>query len=787
MNPFKLFGSRIMTFDGGMGTMLQKAGLESGKMPETMNFEHPEAVYKVHREYIDAGAVSVSSNSFGANLIKLSGTGLDTEKTVVRAVEIAKKAVYDSRRKVFVAANFGPTGKLFEPAGGLTFEKACESYGIAARAAEKAGADFLLFETMSDLYECKAAVIGARENSSLPIAVSVTFDETGHMLTGADAECACVYLNGLNIDAMGINCGLGPDAMEPIAKKIISLSNIPVIVSANAGLPVIENGKTVFKVGPDRFFDFARTLAACGVSAVGGCCGTTPDHIRAVNRALTGNYEAKHDNKKIQAVCSGTKACFFGGKTAVIGERLNPTGKKALKEALIKKDAEYIKLEAVSQKNAGASLLDINTGIPGENEAELLSFACRTAQSVVPLPLVLDSADRHALSKAMREYDGIPLINSVNGKEESYKDIFPLVKKYGGMVIGLLLDENGIPEEAEKRIEIAEKIKKGASEYGINEKNLMFDALTMTVATNEKNGETTLDCVKKLSETGNLTVLGVSNISYGLPDREKVNAMFLGAAVNRGLTAAIINPSSEYAKEVLKYPEEHKEFSVSECNFGTMPKNAADSSCKKEMTLFDAVVSGLDSLASELTEKELMSKKPLEVVNSELIPALDSLGDDYGSKKIFLPQLLNGAAAAKAAFSVIDGKMAGKKTESGRKVALATVKGDIHDIGKNIVCTLMSNYGFDVVDLGKDVSPQEILSAVKEQNIKLVGLSALMTTTVPSMEETVKLLRKEAPECKIMVGGAVITQEYADRMGADFYGADAVSAAKFAEKVFKDK
>lgn len=781
MNPFSYFRDRHAVFDGGMGTMLQQKGLKAGALPETMNFDAPDAVTEIHEKYIKAGADIISTNSFGANELKLDGTGLDPDKTVEKAVLLARAAADKADRRVFVAADFGPTGKLFAPSGELTFEDACNAFGRAAKAAEKAGADLIFFETMSDLYECKAAVLGARESCSLPIAVSVTFDETGHTLTGADADCVCVYLCGLGADAIGINCGLGPDLMEPIAKKLAAISTVPVIVNANAGLPVIENGKTVFKVGAERFFEFASSLCDHGVFAVGGCCGTTPLHISAVAEALKNKPYCGPKQTVLSAVCSGSRAFFFGNKTAVIGERLNPTGKPKLKEALKTGNTDYICREAVSQEQSGANLLDINTGLPGIDESAAMVTSIRAAQSVSTLPLVLDSANPAVLENAIRIYDGIPVVNSVNGKKESMEQVLPLIKKYGGMPVCLLLDENGIPETAAGRLEIADRILSSAEEHGIPKEKLVFDALTMTVATDKKNGDTTLECVEKLTKAGLFTVLGVSNISFGLPNRDRVNAMFLGAAINRGLSAAIINPASECAKTVLADPKSCGDFSVEEIEFDSAP---ADPAKRSELTLYEAVFCGLSDSASELTAELLKTLSPLEIIESRLIPALNALGDGYGKKQLFLPRLLGGASAAKAAFSVLNSELSkNSSAKKGMDIVVATVQGDIHDIGKNIVATLLSNYGFSVTDLGKDVSPQTVVETVKSINAPLVSLSALMTTTVPAMEETVRLLKQECPACKVMVGGAVLTKEYARSMGADFYGEDAISAVRYAMTV----
>ncbi len=772
-----ILGTKPLVFDGAMGTMLQSANLKTGALPETLNTNNPEAVINVHRAYIEAGAEVITSNSFSSNKAKMAPFGMNEYDEMFRAVTLAKKAASESGKNIFVAADIGPTGKLMPPLGDMSFEEAVSAFSESCSAAEKAGADMIFFETMSDLYECKAAIIAARENCSLPVAVSLTFDESGRTLTGADAKTVACYLSSLGVDAIGVNCGLGPDAMEPIAKDLAKFSGLPVIVNANAGLPKIdENGNTVFDVQPERFYSFAKTLIKNGVAAIGGCCGTDPEYIKNVKNALFGEDIVKIEQESALSVCSGTKIYSFSGKTAVIGERLNPTGKPKLKEALKNGNLDYLCAEAVAQEAAGADILDVNVGIPDIDEVEMLPKVVIALQKVTDLPLQLDSANPKALTEAARVYNGIPIINSVNGKADNLQSVLPIVKKYGALCVALLLDENGIPNEPSGRIAIAEKIIKHAENAGISSKRLLFDALTMTVATDEESGNKTLECVKRISEMGYLTALGVSNISYGMPNRESINASFLGAAISRGLSAAIINPSSESMKLVLADDEPNPDFVFDKEETAETVQNTA----KKEMTLFDAVYTGLSAKAYELADALLKEKQPLEIIESELIPALNALGEGYESKKIFLPRLLGGAEAAKSAFKAVNSALSGEKRENGMKIVIATVQGDIHDIGKNIVATLLSNYGFEVIDLGKDVPPETILQSVVENGVKLVGLSALMTTTVPAMAETIKLLHEKAPETKIMVGGAVLTEEYAKSMGADFYGADAMASVKYA-------
>ena len=780
MSILELFGQKALVFDGAMGTMLQARGLKAGQLPETLNRINPEAVLDVHRAYINAGADVISTNSFGANAIKLAPYGLDSESEVFLAVSLAKQAANESDRKIFVAADIGPTGKLMPPLGDFSFEEAVNAFKGAVIGAQKAGADLIFFETFQDLYECKAAITAAKENSTLPIAVSLTFDQTGRTLTGADAQTAAFYLSSVGADIIGVNCGLGPDAMEPIAIELASFG-IPMIVNANAGLPKIaEDGSTYFDVEPSRFTSFAEKLYENGVTAVGGCCGTNPEYIKCVSLAARDKKVNLRPRKILPAVCSGTRLYTLGSKCAIVGERLNPTGKSKLKEALRNKNLDYLCNEAVAQQASDADILDVNVGIPEIDESEMLKSAVLAVQNVTDLPLQLDSADARALTLAARNYNGVPIINSVNGKDECLDSILPIVKDCGGMCVALLLDENGIPDTASGRLSIAEKIIKRAKEFGIDEKRFLFDALTMTVATDEKSGEKTLECVQRLTEKGLYTTLGVSNISFGMRNREEINASFLGAAVSRGLTAAIMNPSSESMKLVLAQEAPSRDFT-----YEKEPTGVSEiSNANKEFTLYDAVYLGLSAKAYELASDALKTKKPLEVIETDLIPALNALGEGYESKKIFLPRLLGGAEAAKSAFKAVNQAMSSAgDTKNGMKVVFATVHGDIHDIGKNIVVTLLSNYGFTVIDLGKDVPPQVILEAVKEHNPKLLGLSALMTTTVPAMVETVRLVRESCPETKIMVGGAVLTKEYAETMGADFFGIDAMTAVRFAQSI----
>ncbi len=778
MIKHSIFGSKPLVFDGAMGTMLQSSGLKAGDLPETLNTTNPDAVLDVHRAYISAGADVISSNSFSANREKIRPYGMDTRAEVKRAVLLAKQAAKESGRSIYVAADLGPTGKLMHPLGDFSFESAYDAFKDSVLGAEEAGADMIFFETFSDLYECKAAVLAAKENTSLPVAVSLTFDENGRTLTGADTRTVAVYLRALGVDAIGVNCGLGPDAMESIAIELASYSGLPVIVNANAGLPKIdEQGNTYFDVPPQRFFSFAQSLVANGIAAVGGCCGTSPDYIRQVSTAIKDKARVVKNAPDAASVCSGTKTYSFDGKIAVIGERLNPTGKKKLKEALKQGDLDYLCALAVEQQSAGADILDVNVGIPDIDEVEVLPRVVLALQKVTDLPLQLDSANASALAAAARVYNGVPIINSVNGKSDNIRQVLPIVKKYGAMCVALLLDESGIPDTPSGRLAIADRIITSAEEIGVSAKRLLFDALTMTVATDEKSGEKTLECVENLANRGFLTALGVSNISYGMPNRDAINASFLGAAKARGLSAAIINPSGESMRLVIEDENPVRDFVFDRDE--SIP--SAQTAQKSEMSLFDAVMHGLSARAREAAEELLLTKAPLDIIEGDLIPALNALGDGYEKKQLFLPRLLGGAEAAKAAFAAVNASFESGAREKGMKIIIATVQGDIHDIGKNIVATLLSNYGFDVIDLGKDVPPTTVLEAVNQHGARLVGLSALMTTTVPAMAETVRLIKQNCPETKVMVGGAVLTAEYAQTMGADFYGADAMASVKYAQ------
>lgn len=789
MKFIDLLGKERLFFDGAMGTMLQKNGLSAGEIPETWNITHRDTVYAIHKAYADAGCNIIKSNTFGANALKFKGTDYTVEEIVTSAIDIAKTAV-SGKDKTFVALDLGPTGKLLKPYGELPFETAYELYKQQVVAGKKAGADLVLIETMGDTYEIKAAVLAAKENCDLPIVVTMIFDESGKLLTGSDIKTAVFMLEGLGVDAIGFNCGLGPRQMLSLLPELLKYSSTPLAVNPNAGLPECVNGVTFFNVTPEEFANDLKALAEMGVSLLGGCCGTTPEHLKEAVKLCKDIPVLPVKQKNITAVTSYSKTAVIGERPIIIGERINPTGKKKLKAALVSGDSGYIFSEALSQVECGADVLDVNVGLPEIDEPKVMCDTVRGIQGITNLPLQIDTSDPAAMEQALRIYNGKPLINSVNGKKESMEKIFPLAKKYGGVVVCLTLDENGIPESAEGRIKIAEKIINTAKEYGIDKKNLIIDTLAMTVSTGAENAKRTLQALSYVRNTlGVNTVLGVSNISFGLPKRDNINAAFFTLAMGSGLSAGIINPKSDsmmnafYSYCALNGYDE---------NFETYISKTSDSAptAKNDKTdLKTAVINGLSEAAGENARELLKTEQPLDIINLYLIPALDIVGKGFEDGTIFLPQLLMSADAAKAAFDEIKANIPAEAngSEKKNKIVIATVKGDIHDIGKNIVKVLLENYGFDVIDLGKDVDPEVIVDTAIKEKVKLVGLSALMTTTVVNMEETIRLLRKRYPECKVMVGGAVMTQDYADRIGADSYAKDAMGSVRYAERLFSEE
>lgn len=785
--------SKILLLDGAMGTMLQSHGLATGELPESYNILKPDIIEKIHSAYATAGCDIVTTNTFGANAIKLQKYGYSVEKVVGQAVEIAKKAVGQK----LVALDIGPIGQLMEPYGLLSFAEAYKLFAQQIIAGSKAGADLILIETMSDLLEAKAAILAAKENSDLPVICTMTFQQEGRTLTGTDPLTMVNVLQGLGVDALGINCSLGPKEINPLLDQILAYAKVPVIVQPNAGMPQIVNGETVFNIAPEDFANEIKLMAAKGVTIFGGCCGTTPSYIEVMKETLANTQSAVRKVERITATSSANTTVVLGQGVKVIGERINPTGKKKLKEALKKNQMDYILQEAIRQRDAGAHVLDVNVGLPEINEVEMMVQTVKELQSIVNLPLQIDSSQPEVIEAAVRIYNGKPIINSVNGKEESMQGIFPIVKKYGAVVIGLTLDETGIPTKAEDRLKVAEKIVNRAKEYGIDKEDIIIDCLTLTASAQQEEVRETIKAVVLVKERlGVKTTLGVSNVSFGLPKRELLNKTFLATALTAGLDAPIIDPLSQEMMDTISafnvlwnYDSKSQAYIKKHADSINQDKMVISSDQSSEKTLIQMVIDGLKDEAEAKTQQLLESISGMEVMDKYLIPALDVVGNKYERGEIFLPQLIQSAEAVKKAFQVIKDQMGETAHEEflaeKDKILLATVKGDIHDIGKNIVKVLLENYGFTVVDMGKDVDIHQIVAKVKEDNIKLVGLSALMTTTVKNMEETIKAIKKEVPSCHVMVGGAVLNSTYAEMMGAEYYAKDAREGVEIAKKFFQ--
>lgn len=789
-------GKELLYFDGGMGTLLQSKGLKPGELPEVWNLEHTEEIVDIHRQYYEAGSDIVLTNTFGANALKFHDSKYALKDIVTAAVANVKKAaslgVHDGR-EVYTALDIGPTGKLLKPMGDLAFEDAYEAFKEVVKYGEDAGVDLIHIETMSDTYEVKAAVLAAKENTDLPVFATMIFDEKGKLLTGGDVPSVVAMLEGLRVDALGINCGMGPEQMLPILSEIMEYTSIPVIVKPNAGLPKQRDGEVYYDVVPRQFAQTMQKVLQLGASVIGGCCGTTPEHIRVMIQGVQSRQLQRPVPTDKTIVSSYGKAVLLGQKPMIIGERINPTGKKKFKQALKEHDMDYILKEGITQQDRGAHILDVNVGLPDIDEVAMMKEVITELQSVTSLPLQIDTVDIKAMEAAMRIYNGKSMVNSVNGKQESMDQVFPLIQKYGGVVIGLTIDEEGIPNTAEGRIKIAGKIIKEAEKYGIQKKDIVIDVLAMTISSEPDGAKVTLEALKGVREAyGVCTVLGVSNISFGLPYRPAINSNFYTMAMQNGLSAGIINPSSEDMMRsyfsfcaLMNYDENCEEYIQ---KYGNQ-QISTTSIMSSELTLKSAIEKGLKEEAHHATRELLKSQEPLEIINQHLIPALDVVGKGFEKGTIFLPQLLMSADAAKIAFAVLKDVLAqnGGDVQKKDKVILATVKGDIHDIGKNIVKVLLENYSFDVIDLGKDVPPETIVDCAIREDVKLIGLSALMTTTVVSMEDTIKLLHQKKPECKVMVGGAVLNQDYADMIGADFYGKDAMQSVYYAQRVFSEE
>ena len=786
----------IVYLDGGMGTLLQSSGLMAGELPERWNITHSQTLVDIHKSYYDAGANIVNTNTFGANALKFSEAELD--EIIKTAVQNAKKAREQSKttHPKWIALDIGPSGKMLAPYGDLEFEDAVELFAKTVRLGVKYGVDLVFIETMTDSYETKSALLAVKENCNLPVFVSNAYGSDGKLMTGANAEAMVAMLEGMGADAIGVNCSLGPKQLAPIVNDYLKYASIPVLLEPNAGLPRVENGKTVYDVSAEEFASEVAKLVENGVRLCGGCCGTTPEHILALREKTQHVCVKPIQNKNFTTVSSYTHAVTFGNIPILIGERINPTGKKKFKEALKNNDMDYILKEGIAQEEKGVHILDVNVGLPEIDEVKMLTSAVKELQGVTALPLQIDTSNEMAMESAIRVYNGTPMLNSVNGKKESMQAVFPLAKKYGGVVVALTLDESGIPTKAEDRLKIAKRILREAKKYGIDKKDIIFDPLALTISADNTSAIETLKAVKLIREKlGCHVSLGVSNVSFGLPNRDIINSTFFALALNNGLSGAIMNP---YSTEMLKAYHAYLALSGNDDNcasyvsFATsLPVESVTTTAQTTQSVSEnykselqkAIVKGLKDQAGMLTREMLKTVNPLDIIKNEIIPALDIVGVGFEKKTVYLPQLLMSAESAKSAFDEIKNSMNGAKTEEKCAFVIATVKGDIHDIGKNIVKLLLENYGFAVTDLGRDVDSETIVDTVIKLHAPLVGLSALMTTTVPAMEEAVKLLKEKAPWTKVVVGGAVLTQDYADKIGADKYAKDAMETVRYADEI----
>ena len=786
MKLSNLLQNQVLIFDGAMGTMLQKKGLAPGALPELLNLTDPETVTEIHREYVEAGADIITANTFQAHELKLK------HESVEDIVSAGIACVKASGAK-FAALDVGPLGQLMEPMGTLRFDDAYKAYRRQMIAGEKAGADIIIIETMSDLYEAKAAILAAKENTNLPVICSMTFQEDGRTFVGCDPLTAVITLQGLGVDALGVNCSLGPESLAPVVHTMLHYSRVPVIVQANAGLPVINDGVTTYETSPEDYAAHVIELVRRGVRIIGGCCGTSPEFIRLLRDGINGIDLTAILPQRISACTSATRTIVLDSATTAIGERLNPTGKKKMQTALRNGDMGYLLGEAIAQTEAGAQVLDVNVGLPDLNEAAVLTALIKEVQGIVNTPLQIDSTDPAAIEAGARACNGKPIINSVNGKREVMEQIFPIAKKYGALVIGLTLDESGIPPTAQGRLEIARNIRDTALDYGIPEEDLIIDCLVLTASAQQSQVKETLAAIRLVkAELGLKTVLGVSNVSFGLPGREAINAAFLAAALGAGLDAAILNPLSARYREVLDiYRVLNDEDKNAEDYIGkhaTDDKKAAPKTTAETegLSLAQIIEQGRKAQSAAAVKKLLCEMPPVKIIDNEFIPALNRVGKRFERGEIFLPQLMQSAGAVQNGFAVIKDYMqnSGEVRESKGKILLATVHGDIHDIGKNIVGMMLESYGFDVIDLGKDVPAGAVVGAIKQHNVKLVGLSALMTTTVKSMKDTIAMARAEGLDCSFIVGGAVLNEEYTSYVGAEFYAKDAMESVAIANRFF---
>ncbi len=784
----------ILYLDGGMGTLLQERGLMPGELPERWNVTRPDVISDIHRDYFDAGSNVVNTNTFGANILKFQPWELDTiVRTAIENARIAAKTSLGEQPK-WVALDIGPTGRMLAPLGDLDFEEAVAVFAETVKLGVKYGADLIVIETMNDSYETKAALLAAKENSNLPVFVSNAYGEDGKLMTGASPAAMVAMLEGMGADAIGVNCSLGPKALAPIVEEYLKYASVPVLVKPNAGLPRAIDGRTVFDVLPGEFAEDVTELIKKGVRIAGGCCGTTPAYISATFMASGEVEPVPLTKKEYTLVSSYTHALEFGNEPVLIGERINPTGKKRFKEALKANDIDYIRKEGIAQEEKGVHILDVNVGLPDIDEVAMLKTAVCELQAITALPLQIDTTNIEAMESALRRYNGKAMINSVNGKRESMEAVFPLAKKYGGLIVALTLDESGIPETAEGRLEIAKTILAEAEKYGIDKKDIIFDPLALTVSADKNAARETARAVALIkNELRAHTTLGVSNVSFGLPARDMINGTFFALTLANGLSAAIMNPySAEMMKTYFAYRAlagfddncaDYIAFSDTVAQTATVTAPAAVAKEEYASELQRAVIKGLKEQAYQLTAELVKTTEPLTIVQEQIIPALNTVGIGFEKKTVYLPQLLMSAEAAKSAFEVIKANMSKGTASDKCAFVIATVKGDIHDIGKNIVKLILENYGFAVTDLGRDVAPEAIVDEVVRIHAPIAGLSALMTTTVPAMEETIKQLRERAPWCKVVVGGAVLNKEYADAIGADKYAKDAMEAVRYAEEI----
>jgi 5-methyltetrahydrofolate--homocysteine methyltransferase len=792
-------GKEVIIFDGAMGTVLQQRGLKAGDVPEKLNIEKSKEIIDIHKSYLKAGAEILTTNTFGANALKMEEIDYSVEEVIAAGVENAKAAVMESGLEAAVALDMGPLGELLEPMGSLTFDEAYNLYQQQVLVGVEYGADLIHIETIADLYEARAAVLAAKENSNLPVFCTLTFEEDGRTFTGGSIRSMISVLEGLGVDGLGLNCSLGPEKLEPLVEEVLKYSETPVILQANAGLPVVEEGETVFKISPEEYFKPLARLYEKGLAVVGGCCGTNEDFITLIAENLKNKKVKKRKITRESLVCSPSQYLKLDGVN-VVGERINPTGKAAFKQALRNEDLDHILKVAVEEVDAGADILDVNLGLPDIDEKAMMVKVIKELQGILDIPLQIDSSDPEVIEEALRYYNGTAIVNSVNGEKEVLENTLPAVKKYGAAVIGLTMDDNGIPDTAAGRFAVAERIVKKAAEYGISRDKIIIDCLTLTASAQQEGVKETLKALKMVREKlGVKTTLGVSNVSFGLPARPILNRTFLSMALYQGLNLPIIDPNDQEmmaavkaaavlnnldpgAAQYIEYMAENE----SDNDSKAAAENSRDNNSKADLKT--VIVKGLKTEAGRLTEEILQEKEALEIVNDYLIPALDTVGERYEKGEMFLPQLVQSAETVKEAFAVLKAEMArtGGRNISKGKIVMATVKGDVHDIGKNIVKTVLENYGYQIIDLGRNVNIKEVVKAVKENEIKLLGLSALMTTTVKNMEKTIKAVREAAPATKIMVGGAVLTADYAEMIEADFYARDAKEAVEIAKKIFEE-